>query len=96
MPNNITIIIIFLFFQLLGFDILLSDKLKPWLIEVNHMPSFRADSGIDLKIKSSLIEDTLNILNITAEERIKYIAYASKLSQIRLYGDTFEKSPKNR
>jgi hypothetical protein len=58
------------------------------------MPSFRADSGLDFKIKSSLIEDTLNLLNVTSEERQKYLTYSSKLSQVRLYGDTFERSPK--
>lgn len=34
-------------FDLLGFDVMLDHKLKPWMLEVNHMPSFRADTDID-------------------------------------------------
>ena len=42
-------------FELLGFDIMLDRKLKPWLIEVNHTPSFNADTGVDADIKNDLI-----------------------------------------
>ena len=41
-------------FELLGLDIILDKKLKPWLLEVNHSPSFQTNSSLDLKIKSSL------------------------------------------
>jgi len=39
----------------LGFDILLDSQLKPWLLEVNHTPSFQTDSNLDYKIKYNLI-----------------------------------------
>jgi len=47
---------------LLGFDVMLDHKLKPWMLEVNHMPSFRADTGIDFEVKHDLILNTLRIL----------------------------------
>ena len=46
-------------FDLLGFDVMLDHKLKPWMLEVNHMPSFRADTGIDHDVKHDLIKNTL-------------------------------------
>jgi hypothetical protein len=34
-------------FEILGFDVILTDTLKPILLEVNHTPSFRMDSALD-------------------------------------------------
>eukprot|EP01038_Epipyxis_sp_PR26KG_P008572 gene8572-11584_t len=79
-------------FELLGFDIMLTNKLKPVLIEVNHTPSFRTDSFLDESIKSKLIENTFKLLNISLEERIKYNIHTSQSSQIRLYGDILSNS----
>jgi tubulin polyglutamylase TTLL2 len=50
-------------FELYGFDILLDDTLKPWLIEVNFSPSLGGDSIIDQTVKEGLIEDVLDTLD---------------------------------
>jgi tubulin polyglutamylase TTLL6/13 len=42
-------------FEVLGFDIMLDSKLRPWLIEVNHSPNFTCDTPFDMKIKSTLV-----------------------------------------
>ena len=34
-------------FEILGFDIFIDENVKPWLIEVNHMPSFNQDTKVD-------------------------------------------------
>jgi hypothetical protein len=47
----------------LGFDILLDEIARPWLLEVNHAPSFATDSPLDHAIKYDLIHDTLLIIN---------------------------------
>jgi tubulin polyglutamylase TTLL6/13 len=52
-------------FQILGFDIMLDKKLKSWLLEVNTSPSFTDDTPLDTKIKTSLIVDTLRLLNVS-------------------------------
>uniref|UniRef100_A0A8W7PSZ5 Tubulin--tyrosine ligase-like protein 9 n=1 Tax=Anopheles coluzzii TaxID=1518534 RepID=A0A8W7PSZ5_ANOCL len=45
-------------FEVLGFDILIDHKLKPYVLEVNHSPSFHTDEAIDKEIKEALITDT--------------------------------------
>ncbi|RZF49121.1 hypothetical protein LSTR_LSTR008407 [Laodelphax striatellus] len=51
-------------FELLGFDILLDYRLKPYILEVNHSPSFHTDARLDAEVKESLLEDTFRILNL--------------------------------
>ena len=51
-------------FELLGFDVLLDQDLKPWLLEVNLSPSMNTDSPLDIKIKSQLITDLFNLVGI--------------------------------
>ena len=53
------------------FDIMLDHKLKPWLIEVNHTPSFTTDTPLDKSIKKSAIRDALKLMNITMENKMK-------------------------
>ena len=52
-------------FELYGFDILIDSDLKPWLLEVNLSPSLNCDTVIDMKIKSALICDLLNLVILT-------------------------------
>lgn len=49
-------------FEILGVDIMVNHKLKPYLIEINHAPSFKTDSPIDELIKENVIFDTFGIL----------------------------------
>ena len=52
---------------------MIDDKLKPWLIEVNHAPSLATESQFDLTIKKKLTEDTLRLLNMTIKKKYAYI-----------------------
>ena len=56
---------------MLGFDILLDSDLKPWLMEVNISPSLMTESPLDLKIKSNLFLDTLNLMCLRKFDRKK-------------------------
>jgi len=60
-------------FEILGFDVLLDSDLKPWLLEINHTPSFRCGSPLDLRIKKGIIRDTLRLVNINLKDKIKFI-----------------------
>ena len=48
-------------YELFGYDIMLDNNLKPWLIEINLSPSLASDSPLDLKIKGNLLKDTFNL-----------------------------------
>ena len=59
-------------FEVLGFDIFLDADLKPYLLEVNHDPSFETDSPLDFKVKKQLISDAIKMLNLSYYRRVKY------------------------
>ena len=46
-------------FELLGFDIMLDQNLKPWLLEVNSSPAMSMDNQVDYQVKPSLIKDIM-------------------------------------
>ncbi|NXG05520.1 TTL13 polyglutamylase, partial [Sakesphorus luctuosus] len=60
-------------FEILGFDILLDRTLKPWLLEVNHSPSFSTDSQLDHEVKDALLCDTFHLINVHACDRRKVL-----------------------
>ena len=60
-------------FEILGFDILIDNKLKPYLLEVNHSPSFITDTPLDKAIKRRIITDTLTLLNISVKNKKKLL-----------------------
>jgi len=70
-------------YELLGFDIILDDNYKPWLLEVNISPSLRSDSELDTEIKSRLIKDMLNIAG-----------YRIPLFSFKGHSKAYEASPK--
>uniref|UniRef100_A0A3Q3EZ03 Tubulin tyrosine ligase-like family, member 6 n=1 Tax=Labrus bergylta TaxID=56723 RepID=A0A3Q3EZ03_9LABR len=58
-------------FEILGFDVLLDHNLRPWVLEVNHSPSFTTDSHLDREVKDTLLYDTLVLINLGACDRRK-------------------------
>uniref|UniRef100_A0A4W6DZ26 Tubulin tyrosine ligase-like family, member 6 n=2 Tax=Lates calcarifer TaxID=8187 RepID=A0A4W6DZ26_LATCA len=58
-------------FEILGFDVLLDHRLRPWVLEVNHSPSFTTDSPLDREVKDALLYDTLVLINLGACDRRK-------------------------
>lgn len=51
-------------FELYGYDILIDDTLKPWLIEINANPSLTANTSKDNEMKVKMLDDMLTILDI--------------------------------
>jgi len=59
-------------FEILGVDILLDNTLKPWLIEVNHLPSFATEAELDLRIKSNLLKATMKIVKARMDDKAEW------------------------
>ncbi|KAM8713756.1 hypothetical protein ACLKA7_013996 [Drosophila subpalustris] len=76
-------------FQLLGFDILVDWKLKPFILEVNHTPSLCGDETVDNEVKRPLIRDTLNLISsplVDKEEIIRQDRIALRERLMRQQG----------
>ncbi|KAK9884002.1 hypothetical protein WA026_004937 [Henosepilachna vigintioctopunctata] len=57
-------------FELYGFDILIDENFKPWLLEVNLSPSLGCDSPLDVRLKSAMMADLLTLVGIPAVDPI--------------------------
>lgn len=51
-------------FELYGFDVILDQDLRPWLLEINASPSLTATSDQDYELKFGLIDDVLNVIDM--------------------------------
>ncbi|XP_037927671.1 probable tubulin polyglutamylase TTLL1 [Teleopsis dalmanni] len=49
-------------FELYGFDIIIDNNLKPWLIEVNASPSLTPTTASDRILKQKLIDDVISVV----------------------------------
>ncbi|XP_069795454.1 tubulin polyglutamylase TTLL7 isoform X2 [Narcine bancroftii] len=73
-------------FEVLGFDIILDRKLKPWLLEINRAPSFGTDQKIDYDVKEGVLAHALKLLNVRTSDRRKNLVQQKAEAQRRLYG----------
>ena len=51
-------------FEMYGYDVMIDDNLKPWLIEVNASPSVTADTPTDYELKFGLLDDVWTIIDV--------------------------------
>ena len=72
--------------QILGIDIFLDKRAKPWLIEVNQSPSFMTDSPLDEKVKKGVLIDAIKMLNLNWRRKNRYINNARAEKHKRLTG----------
>ncbi|XP_076436228.1 tubulin monoglutamylase TTLL4-like [Babylonia areolata] len=65
--------------ELFGFDILLDDQLRPWILEVNISPSLHSTSPLDISIKSQLVRDMLNLAGFRIPDKTDIVNTISPL-----------------
>ncbi|CAM9833825.1 unnamed protein product [Chrysoparadoxa australica] len=71
---------------IIGMDIMLDDKLDPWIIEINHLPSFRTETPMDTDIKGRLVKDTLRLLGVQSQDRADWQKAKQRKDRERLLG----------
>ncbi|XP_042189434.1 probable tubulin polyglutamylase TTLL2 [Callorhinchus milii] len=62
-------------FELFGFDILIDDNIKPWLLEVNCSPALTIECTADVIVKKGLVYDLLDLLNYKDIDPLRYRGY---------------------
>ncbi|CAD5121314.1 DgyrCDS9843 [Dimorphilus gyrociliatus] len=71
-------------FEILGFDVMFDKKLRPYVLEVNHSPSFHTDAKLDKEIKEALLHDTMVLINVGAIDKKKVMEEERKKVKERL------------
>ena len=51
-------------FEMYGYDIMIDNDLKPWLIEVNASPSMSSDTQSDHDLKFGMLDDMLTCVDV--------------------------------
>ena len=54
-------------FELLGFDVMIDESLRPWLLEVNCSPALGVECAADREVKEPLIGDLCDLLALQRE-----------------------------
>lgn len=81
-------------FELYGFDIMFDQNFKPWVLEVNCLPSLSSSSAFDKDVKTKLVCDTLNLLGLRGYNK-KVLEKRLKNKQELMYpifNQSFDKS----
>ncbi|KAM9364450.1 tubulin monoglutamylase TTLL4 isoform 2-T3 [Pholidichthys leucotaenia] len=66
--------------ELFGFDIMLDENLKPWILEVNISPSLHSNTALDVSIKGQMVRDLLNLAGFRIPQRRDVVSTCSSAS----------------
>lgn len=80
--------------ELFGFDIMLDENLKPWILEVNISPSLHSNTALDVAVKGQMIRDLLNLagFRIPSRDEVATPCSSASSSTSSLCGGTRERS----
>ena len=77
-------------YELFGFDVILDENYKPWLLEVNISPSLHSSSPLDLAVKGPLVKEVFNIVGyhlpplLTKQARVSLSYYGIQSRSVLL------------
>lgn len=57
--------------ELFGFDILVDNNLKPWLLEVSFSPALSIDCSADTSVKRKLMHDTMELIYLRGRRNVR-------------------------
>ncbi|EEC14601.1 polyglutamylase, putative [Ixodes scapularis] len=80
-------------YELFGFDILLDESLKPWLLEVNVSPRLRSATPVDFGVKSEIVKDLLNLVGFQLPQLMRSNFDMSLLAFYGLNDDNITMNP---
>lgn len=60
-------------FELYGFDVILDADLRPWLLEVNVLPSLSSGAELDKRIKTALLTDVFSTVGVVPYNKKKVL-----------------------
>ena len=75
-------------FEIYGFDIMIDSNMKPWILEVNVLPSLSSSSPFDKRIKTMLVCDTLTLVGIRGYDKTKFHAQSTELLGLAPFGQS--------
>lgn len=73
-------------FEVYGFDILIDQDFRPWLLEVNVSPSLSSSSPLDKYIKTLLLSDSMYLTGFRIFDRKKLEQDKAAINKQRLFG----------
>ena len=83
-------------FELYGFDIMIDDKLKPWLLEVNFSPALSADCQADILVKKNMLHDLVEMMQFREEDKLHGGEDARQIQIKKAYGSSNRRGTRER
>lgn len=57
--------------QLFGYDVMVDENLRPWLLEVNASPSLGASNKNDLRLKKQMVGHVFDIIDVEGRQALR-------------------------
>ena len=75
-------------FDLYGFDVIIDEDLKSWLLEINSSPSLSCETMLDDLVKQRLIDDTIDLVQPIDFDRGRLRFWKEGFTKISLRAST--------